>query len=153
MAVLKKILIGALILVLIMTFAVCVYAYGEDKVFSLEVWLTNVAKFSEAATFRDVADCWTKDSYKGKVTVFVEREGVTAEGDVFIYLEEQEVEGDIFYEDYDGDNVILKGLDNVRGFFRRLGRSFKMLFTSLGDCFANVDNLLPWNATVPRGEL
>lgn len=150
----KKILIGALVTVLIMTFAVCVFAYGEDKVFSLEVWLTNVAKFSESASFRDVADCWTKDSYKGTETVMVTiDEGFDENGDPLIRVEYREVEIDIFYEDYDEDNVILKGLDNVRGFFRRLGRSFKMLFTSLGDCFANVDNLLPWNATVPRGEL
>lgn len=101
--------------------------------FSIEAFLNNITNFQDIPSMQDVAECWTLDTYYEKVNDLA---GVQK-----------------YYEDYDGDDPTLEFFDSVRGFFKRLYRSVKIIAEMFVCILDNVQYLLPWNNTVPKGAI
>lgn len=57
----------------------------------------------------------------------------------------------VFYETYEGDNELLRFFDSIKGFFLRLTDTIKVIVRILVSVFDNLQYLIPWNNTVPRG--
>lgn len=135
----KRVFSVYLSIIVALTFVSCVYLEGQDRVFSLEKWISNVSELGEISSFRDLIDCWTKPGYSKQL-------GSTEDGtgEAWTY---------VVYEEYEGDNATLEFFDVVRGFFRRLFHALELFFDGVYSLLTSADKLLPWNATVPREEL
>lgn len=57
----------------------------------------------------------------------------------------------VFYESYSGDDPVLSFFDSVKAFFLRLGDTMIIIAEMITSVFDNVQYLLPWNNTVPKG--
>lgn len=55
------------------------------------------------------------------------------------------------YESYVGDNEVLEFFDNVKGFFVKLGATISLAGEMFLSVFDNLQYLLPWKNTVPKG--
>ena len=58
----------------------------------------------------------------------------------------------ILYESYQGDNEVLRFFDSIKAFFLRLTDTIKVIVKIVVSIFDNLQYLLPWNNTVPRGQ-
>lgn len=137
----KRVFSGFVAAVFILTFVTCVYAYGTNRRFSLEVYINRLTQIKSASILSQIAECWVKDSYNA--TDAVAGPGGGEDGGGF--------GTEVYYEEYDGDNEILTFFDSVRGFFRRLSRTFRLIGKAIVTLFEDLDLLIPWNATVTEG--
>lgn len=124
----------ALCILLAALFVCCVVCYGTDERFSLEAFLINITKFDDMPSIEKVTDIWTLPYYDDSDLGFGGGSASTK----------------IYFEDYEGDNVVLEFFDGVRGFFRRLTYSIRLLVRIVISVFKNLKYLLPWNSTVPK---
>lgn len=128
----KRFFSGFVTALFILTFVTCIYSYGTNRRFSLEQYLIRLNSISTASDLEGIRDAWTTDGY-----------AYTPSGSsAIIYTT---------YEDYDGENEILEFFDGVRGFFRRLGRTFNLIGQFLKSLLENFDLLIPWNAVEYQG--
>lgn len=58
---------------------------------------------------------------------------------------------EIYYDDYDGDDSILEFLESIKAFFMRCYQTIKVVVEIVVCIFDNLEYLLPWNSTVPKG--
>ena len=56
------------------------------------------------------------------------------------------------YESYNGDNEVFEFFDNIKGFFVKLGATISLAGEMFLSVFDNLQYLLPWKNTVPKGE-
>ena len=124
----------ALCILLAAIFVCCVVFYGENERFSLEAFLNNITKFEDMPSIEKVTEIWTLPYYDDSDLGFGSDPEMTK----------------IYFEDYDGDNPVLEFFDGVRGFFRRLTYSIKLVVRIMMSVFKNLKYLLPWNSTVPK---
>ena len=133
----------ALCFLLAIIFVCCVITHGENKRFSLEKMITNLTNFQDMPTMQDIAECWTMDYYYVAVETYASAGGGSNSGGFGQQI--------VYYEEYDGENELLMWLDSMVGFFKRLARTMKIIGEMIICIFDNVQYLLPWNNTVPKG--
>ena len=125
-----KLLAGLLALM----FVTCVYASGEDKKFSLKVWIENVGKIGELGNIgQQLVDAWTKNGR---------------------YVEDSNgVENYVKWSEYSGaEDDKMPFFEGIRVFFLRLGYSVELIAKGFLTVFDCIWSILPWNSTVPRGD-
>ena len=125
----KKIITGALLILLALTFITCVYGYGADEVFSLEIWLENLASFGDIASTQDFIEIWQDDT-------MVDGGDLATGG--------EDAERTSFFD------KVIGFFEEMLTFFRRLWDTVLLIVEIAVDVFGNLDKLLPWNATVPK---
>lgn len=125
----KKIATGALLAILAMTFVTCVFGYGQNKVFSLRIWLENLSGFGDIGTLQDIVEIWRDDSREHT------DELPDGEGDP---------ERSTFFD------RVLEFFAEIGTFFKRLWDTIVLIIELAADVFVNLGKLLPWNATVER---
>ena len=129
MVTLKK----ALCVFFAIVFICCVFTYGREEIFSAEKWIDNIVTLSDLGTIEDVLSCWTEE---GRL-VEVSSNGT---GSAWRYE---------YYESYTGENEILRWLDSVVGFFKRLYDTGREISEMIIGVYQNLPLLFPWNAVVP----
>lgn len=125
----KKIITGALLILLALTFITCVYGYGADEVFSLEIWLENLASFGDIASTQDFVEIWQDDT-------MVDGGDLATGG--------EDAERTSFFD------KVIGFFEEMLTFFRRLWDTVLLIVEIAVDVFSNLSKLLPWNATVPK---
>ncbi len=55
------------------------------------------------------------------------------------------------YNGYEGDNAVIEFFCNIKAFFLRLWNTCELIIKMLICVLSNLQYLLPWNSTVPRG--
>lgn len=142
----KRFFSGLVVAVLILTFVVCIYCYGENRRFSLEYYIENISEIQSGIWLSSLGEVWTSNGYTISYPITDNRyEGSGAGpggGDNAGGFER------VSFSPYEGTNEVLKFLDNIRIFFLRLGATFRILGNALVCVFKDFRLLLPWNATV-----
>ena len=125
----KKILTGSLAILLALTYVACVYGYGEDEVFSFELWIENLASFGDIASTQDFVAIWQDETV-------IDGGVLPSDGD--------DPERTSFFD------KIVGFFAEMLTFFRRLWDTVLLIVEIAVDVFANLAKLLPWNSTVPK---
>lgn len=125
----KRFFSGLVAVVLILTFIVCIYCYGENRRFSLEYYIENLSNLKTSFFLTNIALVWSMDDYL--VPNF-------REGGVSFYS----------LDPYSGDNDVLNFFDSLRRFFMRCTHTGGWLARTAADLLSNFSYLLPWNAVV-----
>lgn len=138
----KRVVSGFVAALFILTFVTCVYAYGTNARFSLELYIERLCGLESVGLLSDVVKCWTEDSYNAASETAGPGGGDDSGGVTYNVT---------YYEEYEGENEILQFFDTVRGFFRRVYRSFWLTGKAFITLFEDIELLIPWNATVETG--
>lgn len=125
----KRVFSALIAALLILSFVVCVYAYGSNKRFSVEKYIENLSQLQFSLLIGNLMLVWGADvfpmadfttgGYKWKVI-----------------------------QPYTGESEILAFFDDVRWFFWRCIATGTLLARLAGEIVKNFELLLPWNATV-----
>lgn len=125
----KRFFSGLVAGVLILTFIVSVYCYGEDRRFSPEYYLENLSNLKTSFFLTNIALVWSMDDFP--VPNF-------STGGISLYK----------LDPYTGDSDTLQFFDSLRRFFMRCAYTGAWLARTLTDLISNFSYLLPWNAVV-----
>ena len=125
----KRFFSGLVVAVLILTFVVAVYCYGEDRRFSVEYYLDNLSQLKTSFFLTNVTLVWMSDEYV--IPDF-------STGGVSTYTLNR----------YTGDNETFQFFDSLRCFFMRCTHTGAWLARTASDLLSNFAYLLPWNAVV-----
>ena len=126
----KRVLAGFIVAIVILTFIVSVYAYGQNRRFSFEKYIENLSKLQPTFYLANLMIVWGMDVFP--MPVFTGDGGITFKS----------------LEPYQGDSDILKFFDDIRCFFWRCIGTGAWFARGGLDLLKNFDLLIPWNATV-----
>ena len=59
----KRFFSGLVVAVLILTFVVCIYCYGENRRFSLEYYIENISEIQSGIWLSSLGEVWTSNGY------------------------------------------------------------------------------------------
>lgn len=125
----KRFFSGLVAVVLILTFVVCIYCYGENRRFSLEYYIENLSNLKTSFFLTNIALVWSMDDYL--VPNF-------STGGISTYQ----------LNPYTGTSETLQFFDSLRRFFMRCTHTGAWLARTAADLLSNFSYLLPWNAVV-----
>lgn len=125
----KRFFSGLVAVVLILTFVVCIYCYGENRRFSLEYYIENLSNLKTSFFLTNIALVWSMDDYL--VPNF-------STGGISTYQ----------LNPYTGTSETLQFFDSLRCFFMRCTHTGAWLARTAADLLSNFSYLLPWNAVV-----
>lgn len=126
----KRVFAGFAVALVILTFIVSVYAYGQNKRFSLEKYIENLSQLHPAFYLGNLMVVWSLDTFP--MPVFTGDDGVN-----FKTL-----------DPYTGDTEVLKFFDDLRCFFWRCIGTGAWIARGGLDLLQNFELVIPWNATV-----
>ena len=126
----KRVLVGFVVAVVILTFIVSIYAYGQNKRFSFEKYIENLSELHPAFYLGNLMIVWGMDVFP--MPVFTGDGGIT-----FKTLNA-----------YEGESEVLKFFDDIRCFFWRCIGTGAWIARAGLDLLKNFELIIPWNATV-----
>ncbi|MBQ7348164.1 MAG: hypothetical protein IJW55_09410 [Clostridia bacterium] len=131
----------ALCFLLAIIFVCCVIVHGDNERFSLEAMITNLTNFQDMPTMQDLVDIWTQDNYA--IDTLASAGGGDDSGTVSGGTTDEERTN--FF------TAVVDFFDELVTFVRRCWDSILLFVDVIVAIFDNVEYLLPWNNTVPRG--
>lgn len=133
----KRFFSGLVAAVLILTFVVCVYCYGEDRRFSLEYYIENISEIQSGIWLSSLGEVWTSNGYTISYPITDNLHGGSGAGpgggDNAGGFER------VSFSPYEGTDEVLKFLDNIRIFFFASALPFVSLGTLWSACLRTSD--------------
>lgn len=127
----------ALCFFMAVVFVCCVISHGKDERFSVEAMITNLTNFEDMPSIEGLVDIWTQDFY---IDTYASAGGESGGSGTL------DTERTTFFE------KVVGFFTDILAFLRKLWDSALYLCDMLISVLDNMQYLLPWNNTVPRGE-